>query len=697
MPSPPSSTFSWRLGRAVSLLLLVTGGPGLAAAEGPVVLDASMHLLGRDGPREWKELDGQTPEGPALTVRFQSPVARGPAVLLIRQREVKLDWPITLNGRSIGRLSTDEADLVHTVSLPEGAVHPGENLLRIGPAAGSDDVRVGEVTLEAGASGSLRPGTGLAAVVREASGGQAIPCRLTVVDGRGVRVSLAAAGPSPRLAVRPGVAYTADGRARLSVRPGRYRVYATRGFEYGLASREVEVVAGRETPVELALEREVDTPGLVAADTHIHTLTLSGHGDATLDERLVTLAGEGIELPIATEHDHLGDYAPRAEELGLRRWFTPVVGDEVTTRRGHFNAFPFAAGEPPPDAERPFWPELMTAIRAGRSDRFVVLNHPRDVHAGFRPFGPSRFNAASGEDRQGTPFEFDAVEVINSGALQSDPMRVVRDWFALWNHGLEPAAVAGSDSHDVARFVVGQGRTYVACPDGDPGKLDVERACQSFRAGRTVAGLGLLAELKVDGRFGPGDLATGVGQTLRASVRVLGPSWASADRVELFANGVLVQEARIEGTGGRTGEKARVEWTLERPPHDVALVAVASGPGVRGPFWAIPRPYQPSSRTWEPRLLSVTSPVRVDADGSGGWNSPRYYAQLLIEINGTEPGRLFHALGPFDEAVATQAAAFCLPSGRDQWTADVAAALGSAPPRVRRGFAAYLDAVRQSD
>ena len=62
---------------------------------------------------------------------------------------------------------------------------------------------------------------------------------------------------------------------------------------------------------------------------------------ATIDERAVTLAGEGIELPIATDHDHLTtDLADAAGRMGVASEFTPVVGDEVTTRIGHFNAFP---------------------------------------------------------------------------------------------------------------------------------------------------------------------------------------------------------------------------------------------------------------------------------------------------------------------------------------------------------------------
>src|SRR5262249_39573010 len=153
---------------------------------------------------------------------------------------------------------------------------------------------------------------------------------------------------------------------------------------------------------------------------HIHTLTYSGHGDATIDERVLTLAGEGVELPIATDHDVLVDFDPIARRRGVRSSFTPVIGDEVTTRAGHFNAFPFRVGGMPPDPRISDWPRLLRAIRSGTAseDSVVILNHPRDLHAGFRPFDPTLFNLVTGSHRRGS-IGVDAIEVINSGALQS--------------------------------------------------------------------------------------------------------------------------------------------------------------------------------------------------------------------------------------------------------------------------------------
>ena len=109
--------------------------------------------------------------------------------------------------------------------------------------------------------------------------------------------------------------------------------------------------------------------------------------------------------------------------------------------------------------------------------------------------------------------------------MQSDPMSLVRDWMAIRNRGERITAVGASDSHDVSRFIVGQGRTYIACRDNDPSRLDIDAACLSLKAGRAMVSLGLLARITIDDRFGVGELATPLGDTVRVSVDVYGPSW----------------------------------------------------------------------------------------------------------------------------------------------------------------------------
>jgi hypothetical protein len=449
--------------------------------------------------------------------------------------------------------------------------------------------------------------------------GRPIPARVTIVDRRGYLPPLLA-DPGQRLAVRPGVVYTGDGRARVSLPAGRYTVYANRGFEWGVAERQVTVATGGRAALALHIGREVPTPGLVASDTHVHTFTFSRHGDATDDERALTLAGEGIELPIATEHNQHSAHEEAARRMGVRAFFTPVLGNEVTTSVGHFIAFPIAPGSAPADYTMREWPPLVAAIRATPGVQVVILNHPRDLHSGFVPFAPANFDAATGQFKRPAP-EVDALELVNSGTMRSDALDVYRDWFALLNAGQRVFGVGSSDSHDVNRSIVGQGRTYVACPDGDPGALDVARAAAAFRGGQLLVSLGLLANLGVDGRFGVGDLATGLGPEMQVTATVLGPSWTRVDRIRLYGNGQVLRDEAVSD-GGRPGEKLRRTWRLPRPAHDMHLVAVATGPGVAAAYWPTPRPYQPTSKAWTPYVIGSTNPIWIDGDGDGKYGPP---------------------------------------------------------------------------
>src|SRR2546426_10137100 len=112
----------------------------------------------------------------------------------------------------------------------------------------------------------------------------------------------------------------------------------------------------------MEIRREVPTPGLVSCDTHIHTLTYSGHGDATIDERMITIAGEGIELAVATDHNHHTDYSEAARRTELQTCFTSVIGNKGTTRAGDFNAFPILPGSAIPDFRLGQWPQLLQSI-----------------------------------------------------------------------------------------------------------------------------------------------------------------------------------------------------------------------------------------------------------------------------------------------------------------------------------------------
>ena len=417
---------------------------------------------------------------------------------------------------------------------------------------------------------------------------------------------------------------------------------------------------------------------------------------------MLTLAGEGIELPIATDHNVHVDYEPITREgrSSVRSFFTPVMGNEVTTPRGHFNIFPVRAGARVPDHKQTDWRLLFDDIHRTPGVKVAILNHARDLHSGVRPFGPQHFNALVGENLDDWPLRFNAMEVVNSGATQSDPLLLFHDWMGLLNRGLNVTPVGSSDSHDVARHFVGQGRTYIRCADRHPFQIDVDAAVNSFLQGRVMVSYGLLAELTVNEKYSSGELAP-VADDVRVDVRVLGPHWVRADRVLLFANGRMIRDeaisADIDHKPLPIGVKWAGTWTIPKLSHDVYLVAIALGPGVDGLYWKTAKPYQPTSPEWEAHTIGCSGAVWLDADHDGLRTSARDYAKRLVAAAGSDWTKLIASLSDYDEAVAMQAAHLVRASGTSLQSEPLLAALKTGTPAVQAGFRAYANAWRENE
>jgi hypothetical protein len=183
-------------------------------------------------------------------------------------------------------------------------------------------------------------------------------------------------------------------------------------------------------------------------------------------------------------------------------------------------------------------------------------------------------------------------------------------------------------------------------------------------------------------------------------VRVLGPNWATAEVVELYANGQKIREAAIAPREDAwAAVDFSVRWTLDELPRgqDVFLVAIARGPGVRHLSWPIARPYQPKSPEWTPHVLSATGAVWLDRDGNGRRTPARVYAERIVETSGGDLPRALEALEPHDEAVAAQVAHLLHDRDVSLTDAAAAAALARAAPASQRGFRAYAEAWRETE
>jgi hypothetical protein len=653
------------------------------------VLDKEMHHLRNGEKQEWEDFP-QQPEGKQLVIHFDAQKNPGSQTLKIRQQDVRQKWHVRLNDHDLGQLVRDEKDMTLYLDIPPGALHSGENILHIGQNDTiPDDIWVGQIMVQAQPVSEVLSEATLQVEVVDGENNTSLPARITVTNAEGALQAVGALSDK-NLAIRTGVVYTGNGNASFGLPAGSYTLYAGRGFEYGVDSLQLVLNPGDRISKQLTITQEVPTDGWVSSDTHIHTFTHSGHGDATVEERVLTIAGEGIELPIITDHNVHIDVGPITAPMQLHPYFTPVVGNEVTTGLGHFNIFPVNSEAPVPVTKVENWDMVSSNIGKTLDSGAIILNHARDNHSGFRPFGEERHIAIAGWNLEGWKIPANGMEVVNSGAQQTDMMRLFNDWFGMLNRGHFLTPVGASDSHDVSRYMVGQARTYIQSQSEGPGNIDVKEAVNNFRQGKVMVSFGLLAEIVVDDQYGPGDIVP-ASDEINVSVRVLGPSWVNAHHIKLFANGQIIREAAIAGEADDTpGVKWSGKWTLPRPEHDIFLVAIAEGPGISAPFWPIAKPYQPVSPLWIPSVIGSTGAVWIDGDRDGHRTSAYSYAKELLSSSKGDMGSLIEKLSSYDEAVAVQVAALLQENGRKLTGPDFTKFLQQATPATRSGFLKFI-------
>ncbi|MCW5554246.1 MAG: PHP domain-containing protein [Verrucomicrobiae bacterium] len=627
----------------LALLACVLSVPILPAQPDPNarVLSAHHHHLGiAEAKEDWSETTAM-PEGPRLELKFTAAPNTGEVVLGVRQRDVSDAWALRLNGKQIATLKRHRDPKVSYYAVPAGTLRDGENTLVIESKTGKDNIVVGPIALH---QRPLREVLELSLVtlnVSDARSGRPVPARITITDLQDEPVEIFNAIKN-ETAVRLGVVYTAGTETWVELPRGEYNVYATRGMEWSRPQTRISVRPGTAAKVALRLEREVDTRGFIAADTHIHTLTFSGHGDSNLEERMLTLAGEGVELAVATDHNHNTDYAPYQEKMGLTDYFTPVVGNEVTTAVGHINAFPLDARESPPNHKLNDWVQIVDGIRA-KGAKVVILNHPRWPSLPRSPLTQFGLNRASGDFRSEVPFPFDGMELANALTPQPDPLFLFEDWFALLNRGHKVAAVGSSDSHTVGQ-PVGQGRTYIPSLTDDPAKIDVDNACDRFLRGEASISLGIFADVLVDGRYKMGHTVPVQDGSVQARLRVAAPSWITPRRALVFLNGRQVAEKPVLAGSPRRPTNVLIDFAIKPPPHDAHLVCVVLGDGASHPSW----------RTAERFTLAATNPVFLDADGDGQYRSPRETARQFLDQSGGQVDRQWQAVNEADDVIAVQ-------------------------------------------
>jgi hypothetical protein len=406
--------------------------------------------------------------------------------------------------------------------------------------------------------------------------------------------------------------YLLDGRARVSVAPGPYRVTASHGPSWSLSEKDIIVTADGTVAIEDTLHEVVDTSAFVAADFHLHSAP-SPDSTVTLDERVASLVCEGVDLAVATDHNHITDLAPHVHGLGVGDRIATIPGVEITSggqRWGHFNAYPLPMPTGAPEEGVPVYydkrpAEMFSSARA-LGARVLQVNHTR-MDPGIGYFDLTHLDAKTGRSDAIFSSDFDVLEAYNGMWIETyqkvreGPLDVV----ALARRGKRVVVTGNSDSHRLLYEEAGYPRTYVHVRK-EPALTRAERTLEALLGGDTTITSGPFVEIDVDGR-GPGALVVpGANGSVHVKVRVSAPAWVPVENVEIWRDDTVALRAVVPGPP-RDGLRFETELDVPLAGRDGVVTA-----------WAEAGTPLPDVVPYEHALaIGFTGPIYVDGDHDG--------------------------------------------------------------------------------
>ena len=403
-----------------------------ATHEFPATADRLFELLVGDlgDPGVVTELGTDLPDDAVPDGSFSGPVPPGDYFVVVRAAGRALSTParvrVTAGGTTVASLAAGAPGRVDVAVFDEtGSASPAK-LTFVGPIGDGDPCGPGAAVAHLTAQSSARP---------LPLGGGEIGDRIAAIS------------------------FTTDGSASVDLEPGRYDLWVSRGFEYSVDRRCVDVPAYDAARVNAAVRRQVSTTGWVAGDFHLHGFH-SFDAETTYEQRAVSAVAEGVEVLAMTDHDVVTDVGASVEALGLRHRLLAVAGEEVTPiETGHIIGFPLRYDERAAQYGALDWSRRDSCVAEpgqpqcnqdgkegyvlprtpqevfdwlrdrgvyGRDDTLVFAPHPRDGFFGlFDQFGFNHFDASfdsPGLIRGQHPllrpeyfsWDFDAIELLNS-------------------------------------------------------------------------------------------------------------------------------------------------------------------------------------------------------------------------------------------------------------------------------------------
>lgn len=377
------------------------------------------------------------------------------------------------------------------------------------------------------------------------------------------------------------VEYLIDSGATLPVPPGRWEVVVSRGYEYEIERRTVDVIADAQVRVDALMEHSVSTPNIQCGDFHIHTWRSNDSGDDAV-QKVAQAIADGLEMPVRTDHEWVADFAREIGELLATRWAAAFASIEMTSFEtwGHMGVFPLTPRPDEVNAGAPKWQTFPTAdapttefstlspkvvfdtVRERPEAPVIIINHPRGA---TNYFGYVGYDPATGTARNTADWDtkFSLVEVFNDAHWKQNRQSHVADWFGLLKAGRKVFAVGSSDSHAMSSSPVGYPRTCIQLGTDDPRQLTQTGVRDALAAGHSTVSGGIYVTAKL-GTAGPGDTTTGAGSPMMVDVTVQAATWIDVDAIDVVVDGETVDTIPVM-PGDADPTNPAIRWRGQLP------------------------------------------------------------------------------------------------------------------------------------
>ncbi len=384
--------------------------------------------------------------------------------------------------------------------------------------------------------------------------------------------------------------WTKDGRLEAQVRPGQYELVVTRGPEYEVTTKTVDLRSGAFVAEQLVLDRAYDSDGWVAGDYHIHAAPSTDSG-LPIDQRVISCAAEGLEVAVSTDHNYITDYAPVIASSGLDPWLLGIPGMELTTfEMGHFNGYPLKVDPGSTRGGEFTWAYQTPQKLFGELRRLAIdpktgivqVNHPRQQVLGYfaqffvddktaLPYAPSGIMAIFapyGDEFKASNFslDFDAIELLTGRRTEDihsfrapDPLPpgpfpnpqpvpgevvlqpdgrakfpgTVETWMTMLDRGHRATGMGTSDTHKLMGHEPGYARTLVYVGKGKDtvGGFTRDDVMKGIRDHRAITTNGPFIDMTAGDKM-VGD--TVVGASIDVRIHVSAPKWAAVDTLVVY-------------------------------------------------------------------------------------------------------------------------------------------------------------------